>query len=398
MKILMLAPYVPYPPASGGQIRTFNLLKYLKINHNITLVSLYKNEEEKNYINHLKKFADHIYLCKRPKNPWQIGNIFKSIFSPLPFLIVRNFSSEARNVITKLLKTHEFDVIHAETFYIMPHIPRTDVPVLLVEQTIEYKVYQHFVRSLNTFIRPFFYLDTLKLAYWERHFWKKASLVVAVSEPDEKVIKTLEPTIKTTIIPNGAGDEMIAKTIPSKNLDKATILFQGNFNWLQNVEAANYLVKKIFPLLNNVLPDLKIIISGQNANKISRLKRDGVIIKDIRANDVAAVKRLFGHATLFIAPIFGPGGTRLKILAAMAAGVPVISTSVGVEGLDVVADKHALIANDENQFVEKISKILTDQQTYQEVQKNAYKLVSENYNWKKITEKLELFYKNLNKK
>lgn len=392
----MLTPYVPYPPASGGQIRTFNLLKYLKINHNITLVSLYKNEEEKNYIDHLKKFADQIYLCKRPKNPWQIGNILKSIFSPLPFLIVRNFSSGAKSVISKLLKTQEFDVIHAETFYIMPHIPKTDVPVLLVEQTIEYKVYQHFVKSLNKFIRPFFYLDTLKLAYWERHFWKKASLVVAVSEPDEKIIKSLEPAIKTTIIPNGAGDEMIAKNIPEKNLQKPTILFQGNFNWLQNVEAADYLIKKIFASLNKLLPNLQIVISGQNANKINRLKREGVTIKNIRANDVAAVKRLFGHATLFIAPIFGPGGTRLKILAAMAAGVPVISTSIGVEGLEVTPNKHALIANNTDQFVGEISRILKDKQKYQEIQKNAYDLIKENYNWKKITEKLEIFYKNIN--
>src|SRR3989338_8581966 len=142
MKILMLTPYLPYPPSSGGQIRTYNLLKYLSKNNKITLISLYKNEQEKKYIAHLEKFCSNIYVCKRAERPWQLKNMIKAIIFPYPFLIVRNFSEEARDKVRKLLDEEHFDVIHAETFYIMPHLPETNVPVLLVEQTIEYQVYQ----------------------------------------------------------------------------------------------------------------------------------------------------------------------------------------------------------------------------------------------------------------
>ncbi|MCR4276964.1 MAG: hypothetical protein NUV87_02440, partial [Candidatus Roizmanbacteria bacterium] len=177
MKILMVTPYVPYPPSSGGQIRTYNLLKYLSQNNEITLVALYKNDEEKKYESYLKKYCKNIYLCKRPSSPWQFKNIFKTIFSSSPFLVVRNYSDEAKTIINKLLRSEKFDVIHAETFYVMPHIPETKVPTVLVEQTIEYKVYKHFVNSLPFYLRMLVYfdIDIMKLKYWERFYWKKAN-------------------------------------------------------------------------------------------------------------------------------------------------------------------------------------------------------------------------------
>jgi len=397
MKILMLTPYVPFPPSSGGQIRTLNLLKYLAKNHEISLVALYKNKNEKDYISHLNKYCKKIYLCKRPEKPWDLGNIFKAVFSFLPFLIVRNYSFEAKEIIKKLLLQEKFDVIHAETFYIMPHIPRTSIPILLVEQTIEYKVYQHFINSLPFFIRLFFYIDIIKLTYWERYYWKKANLVAAVSSSDEKIIKSLENKIKTAIVPNGAGEEMIVDKLFQKDLKKPVILFQGNFNWLQNTEAAQYLINKLYPLLIKTIPHLKIIISGQNANKINFAQQESrnIEIKNITVGDTEMVRKLFRNSTLFIAPIFGPGGTRLKILASMAAGTPVISTRIGLEGLEITNFKQALIANSPQEFVEKISQILSDKKMYDGIRENAYLLVKEKYSWQRIAKKLETVYQSI---
>src|SRR3989344_1468476 len=153
MKILMVTPYLPYPPASGGQIRTFNLLKYLSKKNDIVLVALYKTDHDKKYVSHLQEYCEKVYLCKRSENPWQPKNILKSLFSFQPFLIVRNFSPEAKKVLEDLLSKEHFDVIHSETFYVMPHIPQTEVPILLVEQTIEFKVYQHFIDTLPWIFR-----------------------------------------------------------------------------------------------------------------------------------------------------------------------------------------------------------------------------------------------------
>ncbi|MFA6017263.1 MAG: glycosyltransferase family 4 protein [Patescibacteria group bacterium] len=398
MKILMVTPYVPYPPSSGGQIRTYNLLKYLSQKNEITLVALYKNNEEKKYESYLKKYCRKIYLCKRPSSPWQFNNIFKTIFSSSPFLVVRNYSDEAKTIINKLLNLEKFDVIHAETFYVMPHIPETKVPTVLVEQTIEYKVYKHFVNSLPFYLRllVYFDIDIIKLKYWERFYWKKANAVVVVSSSDEKLIRSEEPKLKTSIIPNCVGDEMIAdKLSEKKDLRFPTIFFQGNFFWLQNVEAANFIINKIYPQLNNELPNVKVVIAGQNAKKLGSLVNKNINIVNIEPDDINKVKELFKTNTLFIAPIFGPGGTRLKILAAMGSGMPVISSVTGIEGLEVTNNKNVVIANNPEEFISKIKKLLTNKDLYEKVRNKAYELVKEKYQWSQTAKELESVYKNL---
>jgi len=396
MKILMVTPYVPYPPASGGQIRTLNLLKYLSRKNDIYLVSLYKHEDEKRHIEFLTKYCKEIHLCKRPEKPWQLKNILTAIFTSKPFLIVRNFSENAKSTIKDLLKRVQFDVIHSETFYVMPHIPKTHVPTLLVEQTIEYKVYKHFVDGLPFFIRPFIFIDVLKLRHWERYYWNQATLVATVSNHDKELIKKEVSDINTAVIPNGAGDEMFEKTIKHRNTINPILLFLGNFFWLQNMEAAQFTIKKILPQLEKKMQNFKIVIAGQKAKKINTTNNK-VQIVEIEDDKADKVKKLYQTSTLFIAPIFGPGGTRLKILAAMAAGLPVISTSVGIEGLNVKDNQHVLVANSKEQFVEKILLALSNQKLYQDLQNNSYELALKKYNWKNISEKLEKVYKNVKK-
>lgn len=393
----MVTPYVPYPPSSGGQIRTYNLLKYLSQNNEITLVALYKNDEEKKYESYLKKYCKKIYLCQRPASPWQFKNIFKTIFSPSPFLVVRNYSDEAKTIINELLSKEKFDVIHAETFYVMPHIPKTKVSTVLVEQTIEYKVYKHFVNSLPFYLRLLLYfdIDIIKLKYWERFYWKKANAVVVVSSSDEKLIRKEEPKLKTSIIPNCVGDEMIIKKLGKKDLKSPTIFFQGNFFWLQNVEAAKFIINKIYPQLIKELPYVKVFIAGQNAKKLGNLINKNINIVNIEPDDINKVKELFKNNTLFIAPIFGPGGTRLKILAAMGSGMPVVSSVTGIEGLDVTNNKNVVIANDQLEFVAKIKQLLANKNIYEKIRNNAYKLVKEKYQWSQTAKELESVYKNL---
>lgn len=394
MRILMLTPYLPYPPSSGGQVRSYNLLKNLGKKHQIVLVALIKNDQEKKFIKKLEEFCEKIYVCKRSESAWTLENVVKSVFGPYPFLVVRNFSHQAKDLVFKLIKNNSFDLIHAETFYIMPHIPKTDIPILLVEQTIEYQVYQHFVKSLKYFfLKPFFYFDILKLKFWEKTYWQKADLVVTVSETDKKRMLEILPRLKTKIIPNGAGEDLIKIFQREKIIKKPIFLYQGNFAWLQNVEAANILAKKIFPVLKKKVPGAICYIAGQKAlEKIHQLKKYEVDIVDIKHSNVEKVKQIYKKASIFLAPIHGPGGTRLKILGAMAAGLPVISSKVGVEGLEVEHEKDVLIAENENEFVNNVIKLLHDQQLYKKIRKNARRLVEQKYNWVRIAQDLEKIY------
>jgi len=277
MKILMLTPYLPYPPSSGGQVRSFNLIKSLAKNHQITLYSLIKDEKEREYLSELEKYCKKVCVFNRPLKPWTFKNILKTGFSLYPFLVVRNLSEDEKTALEAELTENKYDLIHAETFYVMPHLPTTKTPVLLVDQTIEFQVYQHFVKNFKKwFLKPFLYIDVLKIKYWEIKFWQKAKKVVAVSEADKSKMLSLDRKLNVGVVPNGAGEDLMA-VWKKRALSKVpTVFFQANFTWLQNIEAAENLAKKVFPLIKEKIPSAACWSVGQNAKeKIGFLEKTG---------------------------------------------------------------------------------------------------------------------------
>lgn len=399
MKILMLTPYLPYPPASGGQIRTYNLLKHLSKSHEITLVCLYKRKEERQYAQELRNYCKDIYLCKRPEKPWQIATILKSVFSMLPFLIVRNYSSEASSTVRKLLTDQTFDVIHAETFYVMPHIPETSIPTILVDQTLEYRVYKHFISQLPWYLHHPLRLDTYKLKYWEEYYWNHAQLVAAVSETDAKAIHMLAPNINPVVIPNGASDDMFVSEPVPKNIGPVTnLLFVGNFSWLQNTEAAQYLIEKVLPILNTKKQNFRLTIAGQNIPEHFRsMKEMNIECVDLEGSDNAMVRDIYTRANLFVAPIFGPGGTRLKILTAMATHLPVITTSTGAEGLYLAHKESVMLAENPEEFAQNVVTLSHDAILSKKIADNAYTIARQSFSWESITKTLVESYQSITK-
>ena len=163
MKILMLTPYLPYPLVSGGQIRTYNLLKALSTKHEITLFALIKEDSEREHLAELKKYCSKIILFKRTRHPFVLRNILLAGFTAYPFVVTRNLPLGMATAIEKELSTAAYDLIHAETFYMMPNIPDTKIPIILAEQTIEYLGYQDYMKKANPLLRPILAIDVAKI-------------------------------------------------------------------------------------------------------------------------------------------------------------------------------------------------------------------------------------------
>jgi polysaccharide biosynthesis protein PslH len=395
MKILMLTPYLPYPPSSGGQVRSYNLIKNISKKHDITLFSLIKTDEEKKYVPELEKFCKKVEVFKRPEKPWTLKNIFKTGFGFFPFLVVRNWSSFEKEAVAKELARDTYQLIHAETFYVMPHIPETKIPIFLVDQTIEFQVYQHVADTFKYwFLKPLLYLDVFKIKFWETKFWKKATKVVAVSEADKEKMQNLVPNLKVGIVPNGVGEDLMNIWQDKKpDFDRPIIFFQGNFSWLQNTEAAKMLANEIFPLIKKEIPSAICRIVGQGAKgKIGDLKGEGIEIVDLENADISGVINAYSEATVFVAPLAGPGGTRLKILGAMSAGVPVVTTATGIEGIESINNRDVLIRSSNSDIAKIVINLLRDQSLYQRITISARKLVEEKYDWKKISQVLDQIY------
>ncbi len=385
LKILMLVPFLPNIQTSGGQTRWYNIIKHLSKEHEITLFSLKKDESEKKFIPELKKYCKKVRVFSRPKSPWTLKNILLAELGFYPLVVIRNFSASERRAVKQELEKEKYDLIHAEAFYVMPHIPESDVPTILVEQTIEYMVYKHYVdNEVLLILKPFYLLDVFKLKYWEKYYWKKADKLVSVSHEDRQAMQELIPGVKVDIIPNGVDtDYYTAKKVAKK--DPARIMYGvTNFEWLQNVEAVDLLINEVWPTIHKEEPGVILWIVGRKIpERIVKLakERDDIEITE----SIEDARDAYLSSTVMVTPIKGAGGTRLKILEAMAAGLPIVSTSVGVAGLGLEKGKHVLVSDSMSGLAKQTIKIIRDRKSAEKMGKEGQKFVRDNFDWKAIT-------------
>lgn len=388
MKIFMLTPYLPYPLHSGGQIRSYQLLKFLARRHQITLVSLIREESEKKYIENLEPFCDRIIVVKR-RRAWSLFNILLAAVSAFPFLVAIYYSRQLKALIKTELEREHYDLIHAETFYIMPNIPHTTVPILLVEQTIEFKVYQHFAQNFAfPPAKPFLYFDVFKLRFWEHYFWRRATRVVAMSHADKRVMQQTIQSGDIDIVPNGV-DLTFFSFKRSHPPSSPTILFVGNFNWLQNREAVARLVSEVWPYIAQKLPHSKLWIVGRNpTSSIAALSSHRIQVKT-----VDDIRDAFTAADVLVAPLYGPGGTRYKVLEAMASGVPVVTTKAGIEGIEATDGHDVLIRNTSESIAQAVVDLVSDRALYELIARSARKKIEQLYDWRRIAAGLDEVYR-----
>ncbi|OGM64510.1 hypothetical protein A3A52_02930 [Candidatus Woesebacteria bacterium RIFCSPLOWO2_01_FULL_39_14] len=393
----MLVPYLPTITMSGGQTRWYNIIKYLAKKHDITLFSLIKDESEKQFIPALKKYCKKVEVFYRPKKPWTIRNIFLSVFGPFPLLVIRNSSLEERRAIRKEILREKYDLIHAETFYVMPHLGKTSVPTILVEQTIWHDVYKHHVvNEIPFFLRPFFMQDVLKVKFWEKYYWSKADRLFAVSEEDKGAMLKLVPKKEVGIIPNGVDCQSFAEKRREKRLPPRILYGVTNFEWLQNEEAAKILIEEVWPRIKKSYQNAKVWIVGR---KMPSWLRNLSKNEDVEVTEnIPDARDAYRRASVMVAPIKGAGGTRLKILEAMATGLPVISTSVGVAGLKLTDKVNVLIADTPADLAERTIMLLKDERLSEIIGEAGRKHVQKNFDWESIVKLHDPIYRELAKR
>lgn len=394
MKVLMLTPYLPFPLVSGGQIRTYNLLKHLSKHHEITLFALIKDDSERAYISELKKYCTKVKLFKRTSKPWTLRNIFLAAITPYPFLVTRNWPLFMKGKIKRELERGNYDLIHAETFYMMPNIPPTDTPTILVEQTIEYLGYQDYMQRSNFLIRPILAIDIAKIRYWEKYYWRKADKLITMSDEDKQFIQDeLHTGIDISVVANGVDIEYFAKL--KKTLPKdPTVLFVGTFKWLPNIEAVEYIIEDIWPLVLKELPNAKLKIVGFSpTKKILEYSRNHSIEV---LGGIPDIRDAFETSHILLAPIRSGKGTRYKILEAMVTGTPVVATSLGVEGIDVKPEEHVLVADTTTGLAAMTTRLLKDKKLQDKLSVAGKKIIKKHYTWDIIAKDLDRVYREVN--
>ena len=401
MNILLVSSYLPYPLFSGGHIRLYNLIKELSYKHKITLICEKRYYQGQAEITEVKKFCKKIITVNRKKQ-WTINNILKSGLSLSPFLITGHKSKHMKKEIQKELSVSQFDLIHAETSYIIQNIPPTKVPIVLVEHNVEYLVYKRFADSAPLPLRPLLYIDVLKLKYWEENIWKKVTKLVAVSEIEKRIMSRIRKDV--LIVSNGVDTTKFKIQSPIQsgtkfkiNQVEKRILFIGEFKWIQNRDSIEWILKEIWPLLNERLKMkneklLLWIVGREIPESIKKMIDDQNIIFD--ENAPQKTEEIYQKSYLLLAPIRVGGGTSFKILEAMACGVPVITTPLG-NAINASGNLEIVIANNSEEFVDKIKKLLEDENFYDTISANGRKFVEKKFNWRKISNDLNSVYESV---
>lgn len=391
MKILMLTPYLPYPLLSGGQIRTYNLLKQLATKHEITLFALIKENAERAYISELEKYCVKVKVFKRSKHPFTLKNIVQTAFSSFPFLVIRNYVPETIAAIEKELSQADYDLIHAETFYMMPHLPHTTIPTLLVEQTIEYLGYESYAQRASRWLRPILNIDINKIRRWETYFWQRCDQLIVMSEEDKEFIgNVIHDHNKIHVVANGVDSDWFAAK-KTKLPSTPTVLAVGTFKWLPNIEAVDFLVSKVWPKIKAKLPTARLWIVGNapTPEVLSFQAKDPSITV---TGGIPDIRDAFRQAHVLAATVFSGKGTRYKILEALASETPVVATPIAVEGLKVNSNKQVLVGKDEQEIAQMILRVLTDTKLHNSLGKAGQRFVSQHFDWKSISTKLDAVY------
>lgn len=388
MRILVVSSYLPFPLDSGGHVRLYNILKELSKRHKITLICEKRPYQTQKDIEEVEKFCEEVITVDRKKQ-WSFENIRKSGFSTYPFLMTGHTLPEMKRKIVGVLADRRFDLIHVETFYVMQNLPKTYLPVVLVEHNIEYKVYEKYANTSNPLLRPLLFADIAKIKRWEEVFWKKATKVVAVSEQERQQMKGID----AALVPNGVDTQKFKPT--KKKTKEKRVLFIGNFKWIQNQKAALKILEDIWPkviegLDEEILKNLTLWIVGKSIPDTIKAFQSKHILIDEHAPD--ETEKIYQKSDILLAPLEVGGGSSYKIIEAMASGVPVVTTELGVNGIAATPQKHALVGKTDEEIADGVRKILQNPDLSAKMIDAAREFIEKTYNWQVITEALENVY------
>ncbi len=385
----MVSSFLPYPLFSGGHIRLYNILKNISKNNQVTLICEKRDYQTDQDIKEVKKVCHKLITVPR-KLQWTISNVLKSGFSLNPFLVTGHTNSFMREKISEELK-QKFDLIHVETFYVMQNLPKVKIPIILVEHNIEYLVYERFAKTVPFFIRPLLLLDVAKLKRSEKKYWSLATQVVAVSVKEKEIIERSR-AFDVEVIPNGVDPQSFKMTDPEKKFKtkEKKILFIGDFRWIENRDSILWILKEIWPRIHNLNPQLKLWVVGKRIPKyIKSFEGESVNFDENAPSDTSLI---YQNSFALLSPIRVGGGTSFKILEAMAEGVPVITTQLGIEGIKAIPNIHVLTSESSDGLANAVLK-LEEPGLYKTIVQNAQKLIEEKYTWESISKKLEVLYK-----
>ena len=405
MRVLWLSHLVPYPPKGGVLQRSYYLLREVARYHEVYLLAFiqgallrrgFASLDEGLEASHTKlsEFCRHVRFVQIACEQRWLGKerlLVESLFTVYPYGINWLKSHEMRRQIERLLEKVSFDVVHFDTISLAPYARFfSQCRKMLNHHNIESDMMLRRASLESSPLKRFyFYQEGYKLRAFERRACPRFNVNITCSKLDEERLLRNIPDLNVAVIPNGVD---LAYFHPMNlRKEERSLIFAGGLSWYPNSDAMAFFAEQVWPLLRAAVPDVKMTVVGKDPPPC--LIRLAATDHNFRVTGfVDDVRPYMDKAAVYVCPVRDGGGTKLKILDALAMCKPIVANPVACEGIDVVDGESVSFATRPEDYVGKILRLFNDEDLRHKLGQNGRKLIAEKYSFTNIGKELAEMY------
>ena len=386
MRILMLSPTLPWPLDMGDKIRIYHVLRELaRVGHEVTLLTQAHEPYDPDDLEPLKTYCRELLVIPIKNRP-RLHAAIKSIISRKPYRVAKFESQKFKQAVAQALQK-DYDILWVHFMETLAYVPQSytrkkRLLVVLDQHNADERFWETYAREGWPWVRLFAKINLWQLRKLQTLALKRVNVIMSVSKEDADFTQTRlpNPATQVWVVPNGVDTESFR--LPDTAERKNHIIFCGAMDVLMNIDAVEWFARRIFPKVRKTVPDAEFWIVGRNpVPKVKALASlPGVRV----TGQVEDVRPYYTEAKVAVAPFRYGGGTKIKVLEAMALGVPVVSTPVGCQGIEVMSGKHLFKEENEKAFAQRTINLLQDERLRRRMAAEARRLVEERYSWHAI--------------
>lgn len=399
MRITFVTQIVPYPPHGGVLQRGFNLLRELGRKHEVQLLAFHHPDELPHgealarSREELGKFCaelEYFPLWVKQSAFHKLAAFAAGSFYPKPFSVLAHKSSSLAGRLREVCATRRPDIVHLDTIALAPFREHcSNVPTVLAHHNIESQLMaRRAEHETGAAARMYVRSQTDRLLRYEQQQADKFALNITVSDADAQLLQRICPGARTAVVPNGVDIEYFA---PRPGEETPALIYTGGMNMFANRDAVEWFLESIWPRINAAVPEVRFYAIGQrpSARILAAAAADPAIEAPGFVDDV---RPWVAKSAVYVVPLRVGGGTRLKMVDAMAQGKPIVATTVGAEGIDGENGKHFLLADDPESFARTVIDLLRDPARRGQLAASARERAEQRYAWPILSDDLAGHY------
>jgi glycosyltransferase involved in cell wall biosynthesis len=395
VNVLILTQVLPYPPDSGPKIKTYNVIRYLSQKHRVTLASFVRGDQSE-HVRHLERYCQAVYTVPMARGAvrdgWYMG---LSLLTRQPFLMLRDDRKAMHRLVGCLSAAQSFDVTHADQLNMCQYAERVPGTFRVLDaHNALWLLYKRLWETTPSGPRKWLLgRDWRLLKSYEGRMVCDFDAVLAVSREDEAALQEAagrpvdaEPL---TVIPIAIDTDDV--TVIEREAEPRHILHIGTMYWPPNIDGVNWFIRQVYPLVRERRPDVQFDVVGSRPPAELLALNDaglGVNVTGYVPDPTPYLQR----AALMVVPLRAGGGMRVKILNALAQGIPIVSTTLGHEGIDVRPGQDILVGDTPEAFAAEVLRVLNDPDLGGQLAANGRKVVQETYDYRSACRPLDDVY------